>query len=190
MSRCASPLGSRITGMTGRLSRWLPLSNLVHRWKPTYTLSISRSSSSFQAQSRSAIFNHRKEAIGILTTRGGMLSRKSDWHNFSKVNWTRVAAHYGVTAASLVGSPQGIASPRLPRIRTCEFIASGSSVHGLATYGGNARLRELIAQQQLAGVLLSWRRNTRSDFSEGVFPMREFEATGSIDVHAHYLLPG
>src|SRR6516165_10914332 len=33
-----------------------------------------------------------------------------------------------------VGSPQGIAPPRLPRIRTCETIASGSSVHGFATW--------------------------------------------------------
>jgi aryl-alcohol dehydrogenase-like predicted oxidoreductase len=31
-----------------------------------------------------------------------------------------------------VGSPRGIAPPRLPRIRTCGFPASGSSVYGLA----------------------------------------------------------
>src|SRR5215469_15767548 len=37
----------------------------------------------------------------------------------------------GVAATALVGSPQGIAPPRLPRIRTCRFPASGSSVHGL-----------------------------------------------------------
>jgi len=39
----------------------------------------------------------------------------------------------GVAAAALVGSPQGIAPPRLPRFRTCRFPASGSSVHGFAT---------------------------------------------------------
>jgi Transposase, Mutator family len=33
----------------------------------------------------------------------------------------------------MVGSPQGMAPPRLRRIRTCGFPASGSSVHGFAT---------------------------------------------------------
>jgi hypothetical protein len=38
-----------------------------------------------------------------------------------------------VESSLAVGSSQGIAPPRLPRIRTCGFSASGSSVHGFAT---------------------------------------------------------
>ncbi len=40
---------------------------------------------------------------------------------------------YRVPGRSVVGSPRGITPPRLPRIRTCRFPASGSSVHGFAT---------------------------------------------------------
>jgi hypothetical protein len=39
----------------------------------------------------------------------------------------------GVAAASVVGSPQGITPPTLPRIRTSGTTASGSSVHGFTT---------------------------------------------------------
>ena len=46
----------------------------------------------------------------------------------------------GVVASRLaVGSPQGIAPPGLPRIRTCPTRASGSSVHGFATRRGRER---------------------------------------------------
>ena len=40
-----------------------------------------------------------------------------------------------VFAETELGSPREVALPGLPRIRTCGFPASGSSVHGFARRG-------------------------------------------------------
>ena len=65
-------------------------------------------------------------SVGISLT-GAMVTNRAQFHQ----------AQLGVAAASVVGSPQGIAPPRLPQIRTCGFFASGSSVHGFATWRGS-----------------------------------------------------
>src|SRR6516225_6210995 len=56
-----------------------------------------------------------------------------------------------VPSRSVVGSSQGIAPPRLPRIRTCRFSASGSSVHGSLRNDcrTDVGLRQRVTRQKL-----------------------------------------
>jgi hypothetical protein len=83
---------------------------------------------------------------------------------------TDFTALEGVTAAALVGSPQGIAPPRLPQIRTCGVGGSGYSAHGFAKWRSGGETKPRRACEISRGSGLRTEQDMRMENQSRIYP--------------------